>query len=582
MSGPELKRCFECGATYPVAELVCPSDKTPLSFDTVGRRWKIQALIGLRPGGAVFEATHLIHGTRAALDLLPGSNAREVDFEARMQKQLQALRLLDKNKHILPLIEDGTERDGSRFFVTELQAARHLADVLIEARKPLAATGEGTGEVRAALEPAAAAQLIRQLAGLLSTTHRIGIGHGAIDPTQVYVLGEAAAPVSLSSTTQLRLHGLQAIGLGPVLREAIAADVRALCALLAELVLGSPPPQDAGALRDAVTAAFAGPAAALGAVVLRGLQAEPPPIASADELQRVLSAASSGAAAPEPEPALPKASSAPSLPSLPSLPPEFRSVPPGRSLPPVRVTSQHAALPLTPVAQGPQRSGLTSELRQVSILDLMREREQAGGTAQGGFTDVVEVNTPPASKPGPGRDEEDESFPAIQLEAMPSQPSVPPQTEPPAAAPPAVAAPAAEAADLEKASPAPSHRSPAAPAAASATSPPGPVGGPAAAPLSPSARSQREPEAPSHRSQREPLPASATSQRDRVPLSAAIEPAPVVPAPTAAEPAPPTPPQALAPPAPQAFAARDLPRWVWLLILAAVAVLAVAAGLLSS
>ena len=128
MSGPELKRCFECGATYPVAELVCPSDKTPLSFDTVGRRWKVQALIGLRPGGAVFEATHLIHGTRAALDLLPGSNAREVDFESRMQRQLQALRLLDKNKHILPLIEDGTERDGSRFFVTELLAARRLAE----------------------------------------------------------------------------------------------------------------------------------------------------------------------------------------------------------------------------------------------------------------------------------------------------------------------------------------------------------------------------------------------------------------------------------------------------------------------
>ena len=64
MSVPELKRCFECGATHPPEVLLCPNDGTPLCFDTVGRRWKIEEFFGRRPGGAVFAGFHLVTGQR--------------------------------------------------------------------------------------------------------------------------------------------------------------------------------------------------------------------------------------------------------------------------------------------------------------------------------------------------------------------------------------------------------------------------------------------------------------------------------------------------------------------------------------
>lgn len=571
MSGPELKRCFECGATYPVDAIACPSDQTPLCFDTVGRRWKVQSLIGLRPGGAVFEATHLIHGTRAAIDLLPGSNAREVDFEARMQKQLQALRLLDKHKNILPLIEDGTERDGSRFYVTELLTGRRLSDVLAAARKQQPA-GDATAAGPALLDPSFAAQLVRPLAALLSTTHRIGVGHGAIDATQVYLQGEGKPPASLNEVSAVRLHGLMAIGMGPVLREAVAADLRALCVLVAELVTGRPPSTEVEVLRREIPAAISGP---VGSLVLRGLGAgEAAPFASADELQRALAAAASVGASLEPESG-PEPTPRPlSAPSLPSLPPEFRASAPGRSLPSVRVTSQHAALPLTPVVQGPVRSGLTGELRQVSILDLMREREQSG--LPGGFTDVVEVNTPAAPVPPKLDDEDDESSPSIQVESAPS--SAPPVEEPASAAP-------ATGAPTPGPSPAPSSNTPAFVPNLTA---------PAPAPVAPSGRSGRDVAPPSAISARSPSPPPSARPPSEPPapspVAAASAHSPARPVePPVAAPAPePAVTPAAAPPVPVAPSAlslpvggKDLPRWVWVVILAAVGLLAIGAGLLS-
>lgn len=568
MSGPELKRCFECGATYPVDVLSCPSDKTPLCFDTVGRRWKVQSLIGLRPGGAVFEATHLIHGTRAAIDLLPGSNAREVDFEARMAKQLQALRLLDKHKNILPLIEDGTERDGSRFYVTELLTCRRLSDVLVAA-KGQKAGGDATAGGPALLDPSFAAQLIRPLAALLSTTHRIGVGHGTIDATQVYLQGEDKPPASLNEVSSVRLHGLMAIGMGPVLREAVAADLRALCVLVVELVTGRPPSADVEVLRREIPDSIKGP---VGFLVLRGLgAAEAAPFANADELQRALAAAASVGANLEPASAIqPELTPRPmSAPSLPSLPPEFRTGAPGRSLPPVRVTSQHAALPLTPVVQGPVRSGLTGELRQVSILDLMREREQSG--TPGGFTDVVEVNTPAAPAPPKVDDEDDESSPSIQVESAPSSAPV---VEAPAAAEPAPVAP-----------PAPSSSTPVFVPNLAA---------PAPAPVAPSGRSGRDVPPPSAISARSPSPPpSVRPQPDPpvpspVPTASAHSPARPVETPVSAPVPEPIVAPATAPPVPAVPSAlslpvggKDLPRWVWVVILATVGLLAIGAGLLT-
>ena len=398
MSVAELKRCFECGATYPQEVLACANDGTPLCFDTVGRRWKIEGVIGRRTGGAIFAAFQLVSGQYAAIDMLPGQNAREATAAARFNQQLQALRILDQNKSILRLIEEGTERDGSRFMVTELGELRPLQDLIDEWRRP-----DGV-----LMEPGEAALLVRPLLSLLSTAARLGMAHGLLDATQIFVGSANDFAGGLTNVATVKLHGLAAIGMGPQLRAAQAADLRGIGRVLYELCTGKLPPAGELLGQEPLPLGLDGP---LGQVVLRAVGAPgTTPYATAEELQRALSTAALGGRPPSqasvPPPLVESAISAPAMPSAPRLPalpsamvttPEptaaakFLSLPPmpsgpgsgknslpPNSLPPVRVTAQHSAVPapLGSLISGPQRSGLTSELRQVSILDLMREMNE--------------------------------------------------------------------------------------------------------------------------------------------------------------------------------------------------------------
>ena len=312
MSAAELKRCFECGATYPQEVLACANDGTPLCFDTVGRRWKIEGVIGRRAGGAIFAAFHLVSGQYAAIDMLPGSNAREATALTRFTQQLQALRILDQNKSILRLIEEGTERDGSRFMVTELGELRPLQDLIDEWHRP-----EGV-----LMEPSEAALLLRPLLSLLSTAARLGMAHGSLDATQIFVGSADDFASGLSNVATVKLHGLAAIGMGPQLREAQAADLRGLGRVLYELCTGRQPPSGSQLGKEPLPQGLEGP---LGQVVLRAVAAPgTSPYATAEELQRALSTAALGSRRP---------ASGSSVP-----PPSGASIPPsasGSSFPPV-------------------------------------------------------------------------------------------------------------------------------------------------------------------------------------------------------------------------------------------------------
>lgn len=389
MSVPELKRCFQCGATHPQSVILCPRDGTPLCFDVVGRHWKIEGLVGRRPGGASFTAVHVSSGQRGLIELIvPGESASDSPALIRFQQQLQALRMLDLNKGILKLIEEGTEeRDGARFLVTDLGMLRQLGDVLAERRPEWQRPGG------AQMEPTEAAHLVRPLLSVLSTAGRLGMAHGSLDMSQIYIGSETHFQSGLGMLSHVKLHGIVAVGMGPQLRDAQAADLRIIARILYELCTGKPLPEGEEVPKEPLPESLSGP---VGQVVLRAIGVTGPALfASAEEMQRALStAAPSGFTAPISVPPGLQPASAPIPPPRPRIEPALaRTLPPPPSapslpnlgaasvattLPPVRVTSSQPSVPtpLQPVAGLPQRSGLTSELRQVSILDLMREMQQ--------------------------------------------------------------------------------------------------------------------------------------------------------------------------------------------------------------
>ena len=144
----DQKRCVTCGATYPKEATACSLDDTPLSADTVGRRWRVDGILSRRPGGGVFSAFHLVSGARAAVDLVPWPLSEKEEFGGRLYRELQALRMLPRHPHVPRLLETGTDRDGSRFVVTDLGDGRPLRDLLPGFCRPEGGSAPTTRERR--------------------------------------------------------------------------------------------------------------------------------------------------------------------------------------------------------------------------------------------------------------------------------------------------------------------------------------------------------------------------------------------------------------------------------------------------
>ncbi len=363
-------RCFECGATYPASTRTCDQDGAPLCPETVGQHWKIEGVLAPRYGGGVFAAFHSASGVRAAITFFPAASVREAATTDRIGRELAALRILDKNRGILTLIEEGTDPDGSRFFAHELGTLRLLQDLLDEWQKP----------DRGLLEPPLAAQLVRPLLSALSTAHRIGVAHAGLSPLDIYLLPEGEPAEGISRVVEARLHGMLTFPMGPELRQAVAADLRAVGATLFELLTGRRPPDSVDALRAlSMPKVMQSP---VGKVALRSLGGtDQPAYLGAEEMLRALVTTIPTVLAPPSidvesttrvDPDLTKRRQEQSkkletVNNKPTVPIEILQAP-------VRAAASQPLMPL-PLSAGPVRSGLTAELHQVSIHDLMKERE---------------------------------------------------------------------------------------------------------------------------------------------------------------------------------------------------------------
>lgn len=388
MSEIDSKRCFECGATYGTHVHNCQHDGAPLCPSLLGGHWQVEGVLAARPAGGRFAAFHITSGTRVAIDYLP-PDAAAVHVE-RLQREVQARGLL--SHPVAPrILEEGGERDGAVYFVSELGTARTLQDILEENPRP------STGMLSAGN----LGILARPLLGLLSAAHRMGIAHGTIDLPSIVLTSDDDFALGLDRAGGVKLHGLQLLGLGAELRSAAQQDLRKLASVFYEVLIGQRPPLDgdqAELLRSSVESL-----GAAGQILLRALGVGPAAeFSNADEFLRALIATFGPMPQPptselpgslsQTDPTLEKIS-LPSQPSieavrkgsfptptaLPALPPP-PSGPGMRSPGSVRLSGAHAVLPAPLAALSnpgmPQRSGLTGELKQISIHDLMAEEAQ--------------------------------------------------------------------------------------------------------------------------------------------------------------------------------------------------------------
>lgn len=284
MTLPSSRRCFLCDKTFPSTGTTplqrCPSDGSPLAPPLVGRRWRIDGVLAPRPGGGVYSASHVITGARGALTLALEPSNREM--EEALQAEVQAQRMLEPLPGLLKVLEVGKDRDGARFYVSELRDEQLLSEILKEWHRP-----DDAAELFLQ-----ASWILRPLLRLLVAAHRSGVAHGALNATQVFAYSGDAALGEAPALSKPRLYGLRRLGSGPALVAAMRSDVTALGQLLHEILLGQPArlplPQ---AQQESLRRRFGTES---GNFVLAALgvapSAEQPALASAEEMLGALSA----------------------------------------------------------------------------------------------------------------------------------------------------------------------------------------------------------------------------------------------------------------------------------------------------
>lgn len=371
------RRCFECGAAFDRAEagqalpIYCRNDGSLLAPEIVGKRWRIEAFLGPRVGGAVFIAYHVVNGQRAALSLVYETPGR--DFEERMNREVGAQRLLEPHPNLLQVLELGSDRDGVRFFVSRLNAEQPLNMALREWQRP--------SDTRQAF--VTATSLLYPLLKLLHGAHGQGIAHGTLDTTQIYASLTEDDSGQATVLSGPRLYGLRRLGTGPALTTAAQADLSALGQILFQLIFGQPALLPLGNEQRQGLLTLLGHSA--GGFLLRALgclpgeQSSERRFASAEEMMRELLSVRAGLSSGEHPPVRPEEATLPDAceeRTIPGAMPSKMSLDkrtPRKESEPTSTVSLSGAqpLPALPAAALQRTSSLSNELKRASFVDLL-------------------------------------------------------------------------------------------------------------------------------------------------------------------------------------------------------------------
>ena len=145
----------------------------------IGGKYKLLRLLGDGGMGSVYEAEHLVLGTRVAVKVLHPELTRRAGLidrflqEARVSAQI-------RSPHVVQVTDVDRTSDGLAYLVMELLEGEPLAKVLDREHKLSAGT---------------ACEYVRQILIALEAAHALGVVHRDLKPDNVFVTYVAGRPV---------------------------------------------------------------------------------------------------------------------------------------------------------------------------------------------------------------------------------------------------------------------------------------------------------------------------------------------------------------------------------------------------
>ncbi|MBZ0189675.1 MAG: serine/threonine protein kinase, partial [Candidatus Obscuribacterales bacterium] len=139
---------------------------------TVGRHYRIEALLGTGGYSAIFEAKHLLLGRSVAIKVMsaPVTDKRRIQ---RFEREAKLVSMLI-HPHICTLFDFWFDDEGLPFLAMELIEGKSLGQLLREKSK---------------LEPKYAASIVHEICQGLGYAHEKGIIHRDIKPENIMIAG---------------------------------------------------------------------------------------------------------------------------------------------------------------------------------------------------------------------------------------------------------------------------------------------------------------------------------------------------------------------------------------------------------
>lgn len=144
----------------------------------VGRRYRLEGIIGIGGMGAVYRAKHLALGKTFALKILHRVYTRDADIVTRFQREARAASQTG-HPNIIDILDIGTTDEQDVYFVMELLEGRTLAEV---------AATEGPMAVRRVIH------IARQICRALAAAHEVGIIHRDLKSENIVLVSRGKDP----------------------------------------------------------------------------------------------------------------------------------------------------------------------------------------------------------------------------------------------------------------------------------------------------------------------------------------------------------------------------------------------------